>query len=360
MSSPIKIGGHVIGEHVFIIAEVGSNHLGNLDMALKTLQAGAEAGVDAVKFQMFNPDQLVTRETPVYKHVPDNRFRTQKERFKHMALSRESFLQLARAAEDLGVQFLCTPFDRESAEFLDPLIDAYKIASGDSSNFALVDYAAAKGKPMIVSTGLCEQAEVDRLVERLPQERTVLLHCVGSYPTPDNQVNLALIPFYRKRYAIPIGYSDHTADILAPLAATALGAVVVEKHFILDRGLAAGDRDLSLVPAEMKRLVDEIRRLEAMWGTVPRRITPAEVYGRSNLRRSPYTLRTGHRGEVFGIEDILFLRPESPVAHSLERLTGSSSLRLLQDLDEEVLLTPENSEWVDVTHGSGEPLWKNI
>lgn len=261
-----------------------------------------------------------------------------------MCLGKDDFIKLSRAAEDLNVDFLCTPFDIPSADFLNPLVSAFKIASGDTSNFTLIDYVANFQKTLIVSSGLCEQNEVDDLVARLPKERSSLLHCIGSYPTPDDQVNLALIPFYQQRYNVGVGYSDHTKDNLACLAAAALGATILEKHFILDRSLPGGDRDLSATPQEMKSLVDEVRRLQNMRGSSPRRLMPAEIYGRTNLRRSPYALRAAKAGETLVADDIVYLRPEIKEAWPLPKVMSAGQLILTQDVEEETLLTPENSK----------------
>ncbi len=343
----LKIGNTVIGERIYIIAEIGNNHLGEFNLALKTLEAALETGVDAIKFQMFNPESLVTASTPVYKHVPDNIYSTQRERFRQMRLTDDQFLQLAKITRDNGVDFLCTPFDKSSADFLYPLVPAFKIASGDTSNYALIDHVKDKKKPLIVSTGLCDQKEVDLLVDNLPLNSTVLLHCVGSYPTPDDEVNLALIPFFKERYKIPIGFSDHTSDILAPLSAAAIGAVVIEKHFILDRSIPGGDQTLSLVPNEMKKLVDSVRRLEKMMGSSPRKLTTSELYGRTNLRRSPYSNKKIKKGEQLSINDITFLRPEVESAYPISDIIRATKIVAIQDMDIETLLTADNTQLLD-------------
>lgn len=342
----MKIGHVIVGSQILVIAEIGNNHLGDIDLAHKHLAAAADAGVDAVKFQMFTPDLLVAETTPVYKHVPDRRFNTQRERFRVMSLSREEYEGLARHARDRGILFMCTAFDQESADFLEPLVPAFKVASGDSSFFPLIDYIVEKGKPLLVSTGLCHQHEVDSLADRLPRDRTLLFHCVGAYPTPDEETCLSLIPFYRDRYRLPVGFSDHTPDHLAALGAVTLGATAVEKHFILNKDLPGGDRVVSLIPEQMKKLVEEIRRLESMIGYAPRALQPSEIYGRRELRRSAYNASAAKKGDILKMKDIVFLRPELKDAYSPKDFPAGSTLRVTCDLEKESPLTPQNTEWI--------------
>jgi len=327
----IVIDDFEIGSRPYLIAEIGNNHLGDVELAHKTLDAAIDAGVDAVKFQMFNPRELVSASEPLLKHIADQTYRTQRERFQKMVLAPEVFAQLAAHAKDRKVDFLCTPFDLESAEFLDDLVPAFKIASGDVTNSQLVATLIGKGKPIMISTGLCTQAEVDDLVAKLPKDRTILFHCISSYPTPDEDACLSLIPFYKAKYGIPIGYSDHTCDLLAPVASVALGAVVVEKHFILDRALPGGDRQLSLVGSEMAQLVKDIRRMHAMIGDTPRTVRPSEQYGRARLRRSPYTRRPVRAGEILSVEDIAFMRPAIESAYSIEQIVSAGIITAIVD-----------------------------
>lgn len=331
-------------EKVRIIAEIGNNHLGSIELAHKSLDAAIDAGVDAVKFQLFVPELLITAEQPVLSHVPNNTFATQRERFGSMVLDRADFVSLADHAKERGVMFLCTPFDEQSADFLDPLVPVFKLASGDSSHCQLIDHVVRKGKPVLASTGLCDQKEVDAIVERLPGDRSMILHCVGAYPTPDEEASLGLISFYKDRYNIPVGYSDHTPDTMAALAAVAMGAVVIEKHFILDKTLPGGDRDLSLDGVGMAAMVNKIRRLELMLKGGPRHLLPSEVYGRENLRRSPYTKVQAKAGTLLGTDDIVFLRPELPAAFGVAEVLEARGLLLTEDVGPETILGPNNCE----------------
>lgn len=334
----MKIGDFSVGTRPYVIAEIGNNHLGDIDLAHRTLDAAIDAGVDAVKFQLFKPDELVAASEPLLKHVPDKTCSTQRERFRRMCLKPEDFTVLAEHARKRNTTFLCTPFDLASADFLDPLVPAFKIASGDATNFQLIDHVVRKGKPVMVSTGCCTQDEVDALVRKLPKDRTLLFHCVGSYPTPDEDVCLSLISYYTQRYGIPVGYSDHTCDLLAPVGAVAAGALAIEKHFILDRSLPGGDRELSLTGLEMAQLVKDARRAFAMVGVTPREVRPSEKYGRLKLRRSPYTRRPVSAGEILNMDDIVFLRPVVEGAYSLDAIVAASRITALRDLPAETLI----------------------
>ncbi len=305
----MNIGPFEIGLKTLVIAEIGNNHLGNPELASQMIDAAVECGVDAVKFQLYNSDLLVTADMPVLKHVPQNEANTQRERFRKMVLPYEAFEKLAEHAKDKDVIFLTTPFDEESTDFLDHLVPAYKIASGEANNLRLIDHIASKGKPILISTGMCTQDDVDNLVERLPRERVVLLHCIGSYPTPEDQASLSVIPFYRERYGVHVGYSDHTVGTLAPLVAVSLGAVVIEKHFILDRASPAGDRALSITPEEMRLLVQNIRRVEQMKGLASKEIQQCEEYAIKALRRGIYVIKDFKENETITESDIIATRP---------------------------------------------------
>lgn len=338
----MKIGNFEIGRKAFIIAEIGNNHLGDAQIAMETLAAAAEAGVDAVKFQMFNPDLLVSSDEPVLKHVPDNVCATQRERFRKMMLSEKVFIDLAKKAAELNLIFLTTPFDKQSADFLDTIVPAFKISSGDADNQPLISHILTKNKPILISTGMSTQADIDNLVTNLPKNNTILLHCIGAYPTPDDQACLSLIPFYIEKYKMPIGYSDHTVGLIAPLAAVSMGAVVIEKHFILDESIPGGDRALSLSPKKMTELVTEIRRIEKMKGRVPRKIQAAEIYGCQKLRRCAYTNRKIRQGEEIMEKDIVWLRPVVKNSLHFDIFKANGHIIAVKTIEKEQPLTTED------------------
>lgn len=338
----MKIGDFEIGSRTFVIAEIGNNHLGRPESAHEMLDAAADSGVDAVKFQLYTPELLVTSDMPVLAHVPKSEATTQRERFSKMRLPDEAYQDLANHAAERGVVFLTTPFDRESVDLLDPFLQAYKIASGEANNYGLIDYIIAKNKPILLSTGMCSEADIDALVDRLPTDRSAILHCIGSYPTPDDQASLAVIARMRDRYRLPIGYSDHTVDTLAPVMAVAMGATVIEKHFLIDPDSPAGDRALSITPQQMSQMVEDIRRVESMLGDGTRTLQPCEEYASRALRKCLYASNSIQEGEAIGEANTILLRPV--VDGAREPAMQHGQLRASGPIDEGEALTELNTE----------------
>lgn len=326
----------------YVIAEVGNNHIGDIEIAIKTIDAALAAGASAVKFQMFNPDELVSGNEPLLKHVPDKSISSQRERFRKMSLSKEEFLELAMYSKKIKIDFLCTPFDRESADFLEPLVPAFKIASGDANNFSLIDYVGKKKKPLFISTGLCTQDEVDILCDKIDKENTILFHCIASYPTADKDVNLSLIPYFKEKYNLSIGFSDHTIDTLASTLAVSLGAVAIEKHFILDKSIPGGDRDLSLTENSLRELISNMERSLKMVGDCPRKVLKSEEYGRVKLRRSVYAKKRIEKGSSIKLNDVKFMRPCEPNGIPMKNIYESNYLIAKEIIQEEELITETN------------------
>lgn len=336
----VRIGHFEVGERTLIIAEVGSNHCGDAEIARRSLVAAAECGADMVKFQLYHPEQLVEPDAPVLSYIAQTH-RSQRERFRSLSLPRDLFLELAGLAREKGVQFLVTPFDEQAVEFLDPLVPAFKVASGDLTNIRLLKHIAATGKPMIVSTGFATLQEIDWLVGQMPRRQLCLLHCVGAYPTPLEQVHLAAIPFLAERYGVPVGFSDHTVGPLAALGAVAAGACVIEKHFMLSKDLQAADRVLSLDPEEFRWMVDGIRKIERMKGESGKSVQPAEQYFRTQLRRSVYAARDLQAGESLRPEDVIPLRPYVAGAWPVERIEELVGRQLARPVGKERPIAPE-------------------
>jgi len=325
----MQIGSVDIGERTLVIAEVGSNHCGDVELARRSVAAAAECGADVVKFQMYDPDQLVDPEMPVLDYIAQTH-RSQRERFRSLCLPREAFLELARMAADLKIIFMATPFYEGAVEFLDPLMPAFKIASGDLTHLRLLRAVAARGKPILLSTGMATADEIYRAVREVPRERLVLLHCVGAYPTPDEEVNLAAIPYLKDRYEVAVGWSDHTRGTEAAVAAVAVGAQVVEKHFILSKDLPAADVSLSADPDEFRSMVDTIRRVERMRGAPGKRPTQSEGYFREKLRRAVYARRDIPTDTPVTDDMLVALRPCGPgmvPASEWERVVGRTVRR---------------------------------
>jgi N-acetylneuraminate synthase/N,N'-diacetyllegionaminate synthase len=274
------------GEPVFIIAEAGSNHNGNLDQARKLINVAAEAGADAVKFQVYSADTLYAKDTPVFPGEREPPYDV----VKRCALPRNWLPELVAYTFKRGLVFLATPFDYEAVDQLDALgLPAFKWASSEINDLPLLKYAASKGKPMILSTGMSNLGDVQEAVDAVRStgnNAIVLLHCVALYPTPSDQVNLRAMDTLREAFQLPVGFSDHTLGLTASVAAVARGACVIEKHFTLDRRLEGPDHKFALEPSELKALVRAVREIEACLGSPEKRPTPGEEAKLPLSRRS--------------------------------------------------------------------------
>lgn len=306
MAEGFTIGGVDLSHRVFVVAEIGNNHEGDPALAAEMVRRAAEAGADAVKFQSIEPDRLVSAQ--------QTERIAQLTRFK---LPPEEMARLAELARSLGVAFLSTPFHLGAVDELDPLVPAFKIASGDNEFVPLLRKVAATGKPVLLSGGLATAATLEAAVEIVRavwRERgggafVALLHCVSSYPTPAEEANLGAIPSLAP-LADVVGYSDHTLGIEAAAAAVALGARVVEKHFTLDKNQSDfRDHKLSADPAEMAALCARIRVVERMRGDGVKRVMPCEELLLTAAKRSVAAARDLAAGTVLAADDLTWLRP---------------------------------------------------
>lgn len=252
-----------------IIAEAGVNHNGSLKLAKKLIKAAKEAKADAVKFQTFKTETLITENAPKAKYQIDSTGSiSQYEMLKNLELSKNEFEKLINYSRKKGMMFLSTPFDIESVDLLDSLdIPLFKLGSGEITNFPLIDQVSKTGKPIILSTGMATLGEIEEVLNRINKENTILLHCVTSYPVNFNDVNLNLIQTLKNAFKVPVGFSDHTLGIEMAIAATALGSCVIEKHLTLDKGLEGPDHKASLEPKEFCQMVQSIRNVENGMGT---------------------------------------------------------------------------------------------
>ncbi len=303
----MRIGSFTLPDQLLIVAEIGNNHEGDIEVAETLVRQAADAGADAVKVQTFQTQYFVS--------AGDKR---RYDRLKSFELSRVEVERLHRLAKSLGLLFLSTPLDLESAAFLEGLVDAYKIASGDNNFYPLMERICRTGKPIILSSGLSDLERIkasQQFIERQwhqegIQQELVVLHCVSSYPVPPEQANVAAIPLLRSELGCPIGYSDHTVGIEACLAAVALGACLIEKHFTLDTQFSDfRDHQLSADPNEMTRLVQQAKRIRTMLGTPQKVVQPCEIGSSRSSRRSIVAaadLAQGHRLEQ---KDLTWIRP---------------------------------------------------
>ena len=293
----IKVGNKYIGEGepAFFIAEIGNNHNGDYYLAKKTIEEAVKSGADAVKFQKRFIDEVFAKELQEKPQTKDQIFgKTYGEYRKALELDFAEFVKLKKVSEELGTIFFATPFDKKSVDFLEEVgADLYKIASFDATNLPLLDYVAQKGKPVILSTGMTSLEELDEAVETILQytNQLVILHCVSVYPTSDERLNLASIPFLKERYApLPVGYSGHERDYSLTLAAVALGAKCVERHITLDKKLPGPDHALvSIDPEEFKKMVDGARRIEVAIGKPGKHLFEEEMATRNKHSKSLVT-----------------------------------------------------------------------
>ena len=288
----------------FIVAEIGNNHEGSFKIASEMIEAASNAGVDAVKFQTINPNNFVTS-------TDINRIR-QLSKFK---LSNEEFIKLANQANDLGVLFFSTPFDLESAKFLNNIQPIFKISSGDNNFVQLINTVFNFNKPTIISTGISEIEVIDRIykewLEGNFKSEIAFLHCVSSYPVPLKEANLGAINFLNKRYEkAKIGYSDHTIGIEAACAAVASGAKIIEKHFTLDKNFSDfRDHSLSADPKEMKELVEKIRLINEMFSLDVKNIQKCEEKSIISMKRSIAAAQDLDANSKIAFEHLTWLRP---------------------------------------------------
>lgn len=286
----IRIGNKLIGEGepCFIIAEAGVNHNGDVELAKNLIDTAKEAGADAVKFQTFTTEGLLSRNIVVPKHVKSRE--SLFEMVRELELSEEVHYELSEYCKYKGIIFMSTPLDNYSVDLLDEIgVPIFKIASCDLDNLPLLNYIAKKEKPIILSTGMGTISEVGEAVEVIKStgnDALILLHCVSTYPPKVEDVNLRAINTLREAFKLPVGYSDHTIGINIPLAAVALGAKVLEKHLTLDKKMEGPDHAVSADPVDLKNLISGIREIEKSFGTGVKAPSKDEIEMKKSFRKS--------------------------------------------------------------------------
>lgn len=321
---------------ICFIAEAGVNHQGDVELALEMVREAAGAGADAVKFQTFRAEALATRRAPkaAYQQRRDGA-RTQFEMLRALELDEAAHEAIARVASDEAIEFLSTPYDRESVDLLLRVgVSRLKLASGELTHTALLAHAAQTKKPLIMSTGMASLAEVDAAVAVLRSAEChdlTLLHCTSAYPAPIHSANVRAIPMLAARYGVEVGYSDHTEGLAASGAAIALGARVIERHFTLDRCLPGPDHRASLEPVGLAAAVTHARDVALALGTGAKEPSRVEAEARGLARRGLYALRHLEAGRVVRDEDFSALRPAHGVpASAMPEARGRRLLRRLE------------------------------
>ncbi len=332
--------------HTIIIAEAGVNHNGDYELARKLVSVAADAGADFVKFQTFKADKIVieSAKKAVYQERnTNNGDDSQYAMLKQLEMPEEWYPKLIKFAQEQGIQFLSTGFDIESIDFLEKLgSPLFKIPSGEITNKPFLQHIGGKGKPVILSTGMANMEEIKAALEilknnNLLEENITVLHCNTEYPTPMEDVNLNAMLQMKEELGLKVGYSDHTNGIEVPIAAVALGATVIEKHFTLDRDLPGPDHRASLEPDELKAMVHAIRNIEkAISGSGMKRPSPSEKKNIFVARKSIVASRTILQGELFTSDNLTVKRPGNGISPMLwDEVIGKRAIR---DFDADVLI----------------------
>lgn len=333
-SDVIRISNRLVGANkpVYVIAEAGVNHNGDMNLAYQLIDIAVNSGADAVKFQLFNTDSLINTdvEKAAYQIDSDKVEQSQYEMLKGLEISPAECELLANYAKDKDIDFIVTPFDEPSLSYLLTLpLSALKISSTDLTNLSFIKKASKANVPIILSTGMSEQSEVDEAMQALAGncKDLILLQCTSSYPAPTSQLNLRVMKKYADDYGVIVGYSDHTSGIGASPYAVAAGASVIEKHFTIDKSLAGPDHQASLSPAELALFIDEIRRVEAMMGRQVKRVELCERDNRLALQKCLVAASPIQKGEVFTRENLVARRTggRGVPAKFLEELIGRNA-----------------------------------
>lgn len=349
--SSFSISGHVVGrgERPFVIAEVGSNHNGDMDLCYRLIDSAADCGAHAVKFQSWSHKSLVgraefernTRYADTKKH-----FGTLEQMVDAYQFTPEMHRLALERCKQRGVAFLSTPFSPEEVDLLEGLgVEAYKVASMDVNHPVLLKAIAATGKPVLLSTGMASLGEMERAVEVLTGAGAgpiVLLHCVSIYPPNPDDVNLRNIPMLEQAFGIPVGFSDHTLGVAVPLAAVAVGACVIEKHFTLDKSLAGWDHAISADPPELAALVTDSELVFRTLGSAVRRVSEAELEKRTKFRRRIVMRTDLSAGHTLTLADLDFKRPGTGIDPDRYELVIGRQLKEDLEADHEL-------EWSDLS-----------
>lgn len=303
-----------------IIAEAGVNHNGDLELAKKLIEKAKEAGADFVKFQTFRGEDVISKFAvkAEYQKETTGAEESQLDMVKKLELREEDHLVLMKCCKENGISFLSTPFDLESTDLLCKLgMETFKIPSGEITNLPYLEKIAKLQKKVILSTGMSNLGEVEAAISVLNQYGTTditLLHCTTEYPAPYEDVNLNAMLTLKQAFGLPVGYSDHTEGIEVSLAAAAMGATVIEKHFTLDKNMEGPDHKASLDPDELKALVSGIRNIEKALGTGRKKVSPAEEKNMAIARKSLIAKTNISKGEVFTEENITTKRPGNGIS----------------------------------------------
>ncbi len=325
---------------VLIIAEAGVNHNGSIELAKKLVDAAVLAGVDYVKFQSFKAENLVSKDAKKAEYQQINMADGDDSQFtmlKKLELSPEQHIELIAYCNEKGIKFFSTAFDLESIDFLASLkLGLWKIPSGEITNYPYLKQIALKKEPVILSTGMCDMTDIDNAIQVLlkfgvTKEQITVLHCNTEYPTPMHDVNLNAMKAIADKFEVNIGYSDHTKGIEVPIAAVALGATVIEKHFTLDKTMEGPDHKASLEPQELIAMTNAIRNIEMALGSGEKKVTSSEINNKSVARKSIVASQYIQVGDVLTESNLTVKRPGTGISPMLwENVLGTKATKSYQ------------------------------
>lgn len=327
---------------VLVIAEAGVNHNGSLELAKELACKAKDAGADYVKYQTFNPSAMVSKfaEKAEYQKRNTEAAQSQKKMLEDLMLSYDAFTELKEYCHEIGIGFLSTAFDLESILFLEKLgCDIWKIPSGEITNYPYLVEIAKRHQPIILSTGMCNEEEIAQAIEVLKENgagKISLLHCTTEYPTPFEDVNLSAMHTMKNRFGVDVGYSDHTKGIEVPIAAVAMGAVIIEKHFTLDKNMEGPDHKASLELDELKLMVASIRNIEKAFGSGIKKPAESEKKNIAIARKSIVASVPIKKGEVLTEDNITTKRPGNGISPMRWKdIVGTCAVR---DFEEDELI----------------------
>ena len=338
----------MIGKKVFIIAEAGVNHNGDINLAYKLIDVAKEAGADAIKFQTFKTEKIISKYADMASYQKKNLSsnESQYEMVKKLELSYKEFKKLKDYCDEIEIMFLSTPDEEYSLDFLVDELDMpfIKIGSGEVTNLPYLRKIAAKRKPLILSTGMSNLREVEEAINTIkdvsPNAEISLLHCTTNYPTPFEEVNLKAMQTLAAAFKLPVGYSDHTLGIEIPIAAVAMGAKIIEKHFTLDKKLPGPDHKASLEPNELKEMVKAIRNIEMALGDGIKKPNKSEIQIMKVARRSLIATRDIRAGEIIKESDIAIKRPGKGIPPKFKEIV--IGMKLINDIRQDEPFRWEN------------------
>lgn len=333
----------------YIIAEIGANHNGDMELAKKLIDSAKECGADSVKFQSWTPKSIVSegeyQKNQSYDDCPKKHFGSLKDMVNKYYLKTEEHKLLKEYCDSIGIDFSSTPFSTDEVDLLNEVgVEYFKVASMDITNHGLLEYIAKCGKPVILSTGMATMGEIEeaiQVVEAAGNTQIMLLHCISIYPPEMEDIHLNNITTLRQAFGYPVGFSDHSIGFSVPLASVALGACIIEKHFTLDKDMPGWDHAISADPAELKIICQESDNIVKALGSTKRTVSEAEQEKKLKFRRSAVVSSALEAGHVLTEDDILFKRPGTGIlTHELKYLVGR---KLNKSLNADDMI-----EWQDV------------